>query len=266
MTPKLVAGVIGLGRFGGALVRSLRDIGVDVRPLDRITQDKETAYRNWLADCHVICVAVRDDQIAGIARELAVDDLTGKTVLMHSGTANLDLLDPLARCGAATGKFHPLQAFTATSDAPIPTGTPFAIEGPVRDLVEPWVTAWEGSLHELAGDQWLVYHIAAVMAANFLPLFVRAGSSLLEPMSKGQAEALTWLEPLVRCTIDAALDPENSRPFSGPAIRGDQKTLDNHMNWLAEHRPELLPIYRLATESVRKYRDTHAQKSPADVK
>ena len=245
-----VVGVLGLGRFGSALRNALEAIGVAVKARDRDDQDRES-LADWMSGCKVLCLAIRDDQLPDLVKAMAEEKVAGKTVLIHGGTAPLKLLSPLQARGATVGKFHPLQSFTQTGRAAgIPKGTPFAIEGEILDLVKPWVSAWSGELHVLGSEDWLVYHLAAVTAANFLPLLIRSGASILEPLSGNRQSALAWLRPLVQKSVDLALDGDVALPFSGPAIRRDQKTMELHRHYLRTHFPDLLALYRLASERI----------------
>ncbi len=240
-------GIVGPGRFGSALAFSLKAIGRKVTVRSR---DQAMSLADWAAPCGVICLAVRDDQIEGLVLELAQLPVQGKTILIHSGVKALATMDPLARAGAVIGKFHPLQAFTEVGERQIPQGSPFAIEGDIAHLTEPWVQAWSGTMHRLEGDQWQVYHLAAVLAANFLPLFIREGADLLKGVGADDQGALDWLAPLVRHSVEGALNTGVKQPFSGPAIRRDVATIQKHLSWLREHRPELVEIYETATNRI----------------
>ncbi len=245
-----ITGVLGLGRFGASLTRSLRDIGWPVAPRGRQADDSDAALAAWARDCDILCLAIRDDQIDSVVARLAKLDLTGKAALIHSGLKPLEALAPLRDRGVATAKFHPLQAFAKNDGAPIPAGTPFAIEGQAPPAVYRWARAWSCPIRALSGELWSRYHLAAVTAANFLPLFIRAGAELLEPLAKDRQDALTWLRPLVERSVAAALDPANPLPFSGPAVRGDRQTIAAHLSLLAESSPDLAELYRRATEAV----------------
>lgn len=244
--PHPIIGVIGIGRFGSHLVHSLKQLNYPVTVyLRQTTQSLET----WAETCDCLCLAVRDDQITDCVTALAAAKLEGRSVLIHSGATPLTHLTPLSERGALIGKFHPLQAFTKASEAPIPKGTPFAVEGETT-LAEDWAAAWQCPIYRLSGDDWKRYHLAAVMAANFLPLFVRAGAELLQDLAKDQDDALQWLAPLVETTIRGALDPKRDLPYSGPAIRGDQQTIANHLDILKQSTPHLLDLYEVATERI----------------
>lgn len=240
-----VVGILGLGRLGSSLECSLGALRHEVR-----VHRRGDILQDWLNACDVLCLSVRDDQIIGVVSELSVYDLGEKIALIHSGSVSLEVMRPLREAGAVVGKFHPLQAFTSMKAAPVPSGTPWAAEGPIDTLVRPWVDAWDGQLHFLTGDQWAVYHLAAVTAANFLPLFIRAGSNLLEPMSKDRQEALDWLAPLVRRSVEGALDAEKALPFSGPAVRGDRDVIAAQIELLEKLQPGMADLYRRASEEI----------------
>ncbi len=244
---KQTIGILGVGRLGGSLAASLRALGLAVRERRR---DDVVTLEAWAVPCNCLIITVRDDQIAEAVDSLTNLDLTGKQVLMCSGAVPLSVLAPLAERGAVTGKLHPLQAFTEQGQVPVPRGTPWACEGPIQDLVAPWVEAWEGTLHALSGDDWAIYHAAAVTAANFLPLFIRAGARLLGPLAADRDDALAWLAPLVQTSVAAALDPKRDLPYSGPAVRGDQRVLDAQIALLKQHDPRLAELYRLASEAI----------------
>lgn len=248
-------GVLGYGRFGHHLVHSLRQIGLQVHIYQR-----GKSLRSWATNCGVLCLACRDDQVPDLVQAIKPLPLANKTVLMHSGATPLDVLQPLADAGANIGKFHPLMAFTRRVDAPIPKGTPFAIEGNIAALVKPWVQAWECLCYTLKGEQWQQYHLAAVTAANFLPLFIRAGSQTLEPFTTDKQSALDWLAPLVRQTLEGALDGDNDLPFSGPAVRGDEKILRDQETIWAQLDPEMAELYRLASQKIRTIAQTKKRK------
>lgn len=236
-------GVLGGGRFGSHLAHSLRKLGHGVQVLGH-DQSEQTAQ--WVKVNAVLCLACRDDQLTQLITQFKPHALTRKTVLIHSGATPLSVLLPLQERGAVIGKFHPLMAFTRVEDAPIPQGTPFAYEGDIAPWVAPWVEAWGGKLYPLTGAQWQTYHLAAVVAANFLPLFIREGASLLAPITGtgSEGDALDWLAPLLRTTLAAALDRNNPRPYAGPAVRGDAQVLQLQEKQLREDHPALAELYR----------------------
>lgn len=245
-------GVIGQGRWGSALVGGLRSIQIDTDVWQRQDQTRLGAVglKTWLDRRDVLCLAVRDDQLTALVSQLAEWPHSQRVIMHHAGAISLDVLQPLAEQGAVIGKLHPLQTFSSHA-AQVPSGTPFAIEGDISTLVIPWITAWHGQYHYLNGDQWATYHLAAVMAANFLPLLIREGAALLAPLCKDRDAALAWLAPLVQRSVDQALNAENPLPFSGPAARNDQHTMQQQIEFLRTTRPELAQLYQQASQCIR---------------
>jgi len=255
----MAVGILGMGRLGSALAQGLETIGCRVSPRSR--GKRQQVLEEWLKPLEVICLSVRDDQIGRVVEGLADRSLAGKMVLIHAGAVPLQKLLPLRDAGASIGKFHPLMTFSDKTEGGIPKGTPFAFEGDgVADVVAPWVKAWQGQLFEVRGDQWHIYHLSAVLAANFLPLFIRTGAGLLEELTDGdRADALAWLAPLVRHSVEKALDPKENLPFSGPAIRGDREVLAVQEAILAKRNKPWADLYRLASDRIAGFEDDVAK-------
>ena len=247
-----VIGVLGKGRWGSSLICGLRHLNFTVAAAGRADFSRISRFKSWVGRCSVLCLAVQDDQLGPVISRLESLSLAGKTILIHSGTQPLTLLSTLAEKGAVIGKFHALQAFTQASDQPPPPGTPFAFEGDIHSLVHPWVQGWKGLLHEVRGEEWARYHLAAVTSANFLAFLIRGGAEILAPLAGDRAGALTWLAPLVRHSVEAALDPENQKPYSGPAIRGDTQVMARQKELLALWAPHLLPLYEEASDALQR--------------
>jgi len=249
-------GILGIGRLGSAFSNSFRLQSIEHKTLDRpgflaTLEASSTGLSSWVAECGAILLCVRDDQLEETVSHLSTCDLRGKTVLMHAGALPLGILRPLAKAGAICGKFHPLMSFSGSHDSVIPKGTPFAYEGNIVPIVQPWIQVWESPLHLVEGDSWQWYHLAAVMAANFLPILIRTGAKLMAQVPEtDQARSLEWLSPLVRQTVANALDAKNQSPFSGPAVRGDWQVLAKQEALLLERSPEWAGIYRSLSERI----------------
>jgi predicted short-subunit dehydrogenase-like oxidoreductase (DUF2520 family) len=236
-------GVLGLGRLGSSLAFSFKHHGAKV-----LTKYRQGDFATWLQQVDVVCLCIRDDELPEFVATHRHLNFANKVVLCHSGVTPLTVLQPFAEQGAVIGKWHPLQSFTNNEPAIVPPHTHWAFEGEIEDLIAPWTIAWDGVLHHLSGKDWQVYHLAAVLAANYLPLLIRMGSSVLEPLARDRQDALDWLKPLIEQSVAAGLDGQNDLPFSGPAIRGDTETLNKHSAWLAEHQPEFQALFMQASE------------------
>src|SRR2546426_4709078 len=123
--------IVGAGRVGRALGRRLRELGWKIGVV--ITRSEASARRavrfigagkahaqmtRQIVSSRVILIAAPDDEIAGVAKELARiggEELRGEGVLPTSGALNARVLDPLKACGAAVASLHPLQSFSGGS-------------------------------------------------------------------------------------------------------------------------------------------------------
>lgn len=257
----VTVGIFGMGRLGSSLATSLRALG---HPVAERRRDTVEPLATWTAPLAVICLTVRDDELAGVVAALAAEPLADKTVLLFSGATPLTLLAPLQAAGAVIGKLHPLQTFAQKDGAPMPADTHYAYEGEIAALVRPWVAAWSGQLHHLVGDQWARYHAAAVTAANFLPLLIRCGAELLAPLADDRGDALAWLKPLIQNSVANALDGDLDLPFSGPAVRGDVGVLERQGALLDDIHPEAAALYRLASRLVAARAGFRVFDAPAD--
>ncbi len=139
--------IVGAGRLGRALGRSLRRLGWRIGAVvTRSAAHSRAAVRaigagqpfatltSAVMDADVILLATPDDALEEVARRLAKlagNKSRGKVVLHSSGALDNSVLRALARCGAATGSIHPMQTFTNNS-RPNLQGVIFAIEGDAR--------------------------------------------------------------------------------------------------------------------------------------
>ncbi|TMJ96127.1 MAG: DUF2520 domain-containing protein [Actinobacteria bacterium] len=87
---------------------------------------------------------------------------------------------------------------------------------------------------ELADEERPLYHAGAVVAASFLVTLHEVAAELFEAAG-APPEAL---EPLMRRTI------ENDFRATGPHVRGDDVTVEDHLRVIRERRPQLEPLYR----------------------
>jgi predicted short-subunit dehydrogenase-like oxidoreductase (DUF2520 family) len=211
------------------------------------------------AAVRLVLICVPDDAIAGVAERLAGfthpwDD----TIVAHtSGAQPAAVLDPVARKGAATMSFHPLQTFTeATSPAAL-NGIFVGLEGDERALAVGEVLASKLGAHpvRLTPEEKARYHCAAALASNGLVALMAVVEEVFGSLEDVDATGRTGTDlvaPLIEHTW-AHLDqgsPEEA--LTGPVRRGDEGTVQAHLDALQAETPHLVPLYAaLSTEMVR---------------
>ena len=89
--------------------------------------------------------------------------------------------------------------------------------------------------------------LAAVLVNNFTNyLFTKA-----ESICKQNNISFDLLKPLIHETIDKLNDLKPREAQTGPAVRGDKKTIKAHLEIIKDE--ELEKLYKLLTNSITKY-------------
>ena len=264
--PTAVA-IVGAGRVGRALGLRLHKLGWPIGAV--VTRSKATAHaavraigagrahgeltRQVLA-ADVVLIATPDSAVRSTAAKLARmggEEWRGKIVLHTSGALDRAALQPLERCGAATGSLHPLQTFSGRG-APALDGRVFAIEGSRTALRAARRMARElgGVPVPLNGRSKPAYHAAGAMVAGHVLGVVEAATRILMALGFTRRQAGRALLPLVRQTLDnfERLGPGAS--WTGPVARGDFATVTRHVAALQqfprEYRAAYAALARLA--------------------
>jgi predicted short-subunit dehydrogenase-like oxidoreductase (DUF2520 family) len=197
--------------------------------------------RNLLElETDLIILAVPDDAIEEVLRTY---QFHSDHLLVHtSGAASIDVIRH-----ERTGVFYPLQTLTWGESVDF-SDVPILIEGSSLSI--------EGALLELAGtlsktvqlassETRLKIHLAAVLVSNFTNhLYHRAQKWLTE-----SDLPIDILYPLIDETLRKAkqLGPEKAQ--TGPAKRGDLKTLDRHEKLIKDE--SLRSVYQAMSKDIK---------------
>ncbi len=252
--------IIGAGRVGRALGRRLRELGWKIGAV--VTRSETSARRavrfigagkphagmtRRILASRVILIATPDDEIAGVAQELARiggEELRGKVVLHTSGALDSRVLDAVKTEGASVGSLHPLQSFSGVA-VPSLEGKVFAVEGDMQAVraARQIARSLHGSPVRIAGDKKVLYHAAAAMAAGHVLAAEEAATQLLVSLGMRRSEAVRALLPLTRQVLDnfERLGPRAA--WTGPLSRGDYEVVKAHMEALAESPAEFAGAY-----------------------
>ena len=100
----------------------------------------------------------------------------------------------------------------------------------------------------IAGDnERLRMHIAAVIVSNF----VNHLYALAEDFCKNEGLDFKQLLPLIAETATRLMNTSPSETQTGPAIRNDEPTLQQHLAFLEKY-PQIKKIYEVMTDSIRR--------------
>jgi predicted short-subunit dehydrogenase-like oxidoreductase (DUF2520 family) len=94
------------------------------------------------------------------------------------------------------------------------------------------------------------YHLAAAVASNGLVALMGMVNEIIASADLDADDGWALMQPLIERTQAnvAAHAPEGA--LTGPAARGDLKTVNAHLEALATHLPHLLPAYAALTNEM----------------
>ena len=189
-----------------------------------------------IPNANVTIIAVSDDAIAEISSKIQ-----NSLVVHTSGSVAMNSLNNKSRKGV----FYMLQTFSKNKIVNF-SEVPFCLEAENEKdyiLLELLAKLIGEKVYAINSEQRKALHIAAVFVNNFTNHMYKIGSdictknnvpfAILEPLIKETATKIETLSPAVSQT--------------GPAIRKDQKTINEHLALLNKQQQE---IYTIVTKSI----------------
>jgi predicted short-subunit dehydrogenase-like oxidoreductase (DUF2520 family) len=259
-TDQPALGFVGAGRAGTALSLAFAQAGYPVTAVYSRTAEhaRRVAAHTGATVCaspadaarfsDVLFLTVPDDAIVAVTHRIAAAGgfRRGGAVVHASGALSAEVLGEAAQHGTLTGVFHPLQALSGASSVRLLRGAYVGIEAAPELLPVLCAMAENLGAHPLEIDPGsrAPYHIAAVLAANYTLVLLSAASELMKAAGVTKECALEALLPLVRGSLANLQERGPREGLTGPVVRGDAATVAAHMQYLRQHRPELLEAYR----------------------
>lgn len=248
--------LIGAGNVAWHLGRAFLRSGVPVGGV----WSRHTAHARELArdlDCPVIAalsalpagpglalIVVPDQAIGGVAAELLATAGQDLTVAHTSGATRLDVLGEKT---GQTGVFYPLQTFTRGHDTPMEQ-VPFLLhsgEEAVMTQLETYARKLSRHVLRVTDEDRAYVHLAAVMLNNFVH---HIGHQALRILADRQLDK-HLLQPLLAETTRKLMQYPPGDIQTGPAKRGDLRTIEAHLTMLADY-PDLCSLYRHLSQSI----------------
>jgi predicted short-subunit dehydrogenase-like oxidoreductase (DUF2520 family) len=196
-----------------------------------------------LADADLYIFCIKDDALAEL---VSMVKLEGKKIVHTSGALPMDALSNVSQY---YGVFYPLQTFTGGLDVDWKR-IPICIEASDTKMLaglKYLAAAISDSVLETSFEDRQKMHVAAVFVNNFTNYLLQNAEEIMKQTSL----PFSILQPLAEETIRKAflLGPADAQ--TGPAIRGDEKTIAAHEELLSSD-PEIREIYRALTEAIKK--------------
>jgi predicted short-subunit dehydrogenase-like oxidoreductase (DUF2520 family) len=249
--------LIGAGRLGAHLARRLFDCGFAIHQVfsRQQTEAEKVAgqvkakavwsLEDLRAGADLYILAVPDDVIPMAAEAIRNNLGSGMLVVHTSGATPGTVLSSFFH---RYGIFYPLQSFSreATPDfQEIPLIIDARYEEDLEQLKKIGSQIAKGP-YQLNDEQRKHLHLSAVFANNFTNHLLEIAFRILE--NKQISKEL--IEPLIEETFRKLKNQRPGNVQTGPAIRGDQETIDRHLHLLKETHPEWEDLYKLITKSI----------------
>lgn len=190
------------------------------------------------ADIYIICTS--DKAIEKISNNLPK---TNAVIVHTSGSTNINTLDKHKNYGV----FYPLQTFSKHQKVNFKQ-IPICIEANSNKTLSTLKRLAESisdKIYNINSQQRFEVHKAAVFVNNFVNHLYYIGEQICEN-NDIDAEIL---HPLIQETVKKVETMSAYDAQTGPARRGDSKTIENHLSDLAANHKE---IYKLLSQSIAK--------------
>jgi predicted short-subunit dehydrogenase-like oxidoreductase (DUF2520 family) len=192
------------------------------------------------ADTDMFIISVKDDVIEQIAKQLAVHQI----LTVH--TSGATPLQAISAYNKHAGVIYPLQTFSKLREVDF-RKVPLCVEGfddVVHASLKVLAHTLSLSVFDVDSEQRKVLHLAAVFACNFPNNLYAIAQGLLA----GHHLDFNLLRPLILETAQKVQHNFPAEVQTGPAVRGDEKTMEAHLALL--NNEALQQIYRALSQSI----------------
>ena len=251
--------IIGAGNVGSHMALALHKAGIKIPQIysrelanaQSVAQQTESTpiddFSSLNTKSSIYLLAIKDDAIPGIARELS-ELLPETAILAHTSGATPSTV--FASAVKNYGVFYPLQTFSKHKPVDFKR-IPMCIDGntaatkvQLRDLAE----LISPLVYDVDDEQRANLHLAAVFINNFTNAMLQASFEVTQKANLPRE----ILAPLLQATIQKGAANEPKSVQTGPATRRDGQTIERHLEQLANH-PDLLPVYKAITAYIQTF-------------
>jgi predicted short-subunit dehydrogenase-like oxidoreductase (DUF2520 family) len=253
---KFKIAILGAGNVAWNLAPALEDAGHEItevyaRDLKKAMEITEMLYATEPKDdldfsdseAQIFIFAVNDQAISELADEVILPE--GSILVHTSGSVPLDSLDYSSAYN--TGIFYPLQSFTKGKKIDMDE-VPFLVESEDEEVLQKLkklAKSLSPMVYVVRSKDRKAIHIAAVFASNFSNHMIR----IAEEIMRRQGLDFEMLKPLIIETISKSLQIGAKKAQTGPAIREDYETLEEHHRFLSFNE-SFAEIYKLISQDI----------------
>lgn len=248
--------IIGAGNVAWHLAPALEDAGhtiteVYARTLKSAEKVVERVYEAIPKDdldfseskAQLFILAIRDTAIPEVSDEIILPD--GAILIHTSGSVDIDILN--FSSASYTGVFYPLQSFTVGKKIDWEE-LPILVESEDEEILQKLkklAKSLTNQVYTVRSKDRKGLHVAAVFASNFSNHMIR----ISEEIMRRQGLDFEMLKPLIIETISKSLQIGAKNAQTGPAIREDYETMEEHHQFL-NFNEQIAEIYRVISQDI----------------
>jgi len=247
---------LGAGNLATNLAMALKNRGHEILQVYSRTQasaeqlarktvaEPITRLNRLVHDADLYILSVKDDAIHQVLEDFPVHE----GFLVH--TAGSIPMDVLKDHAAHYGVIYPLQTFSKERLVDFNT-IPVCLEAAsYSDLafMEKIMSDLSGKIYYIDSLQRSYIHVAAVFACNFSNFMMAMAQEILQKHDM----PFDIMTPLIEETVQKAIENTPVPSQTGPAIRGDQQTMERHLKLLAGS-DKLQNLYRFVSTTISNY-------------
>ncbi|MFN7118424.1 MAG: Rossmann-like and DUF2520 domain-containing protein [Saprospiraceae bacterium] len=247
--------LIGAGNVGYHLGKQLKNCGLNIiqifsrqaakaqRLSNAIGAPYITDLSNIITDADLYIIAVNDGAIEEVASRLNLE----KGLVVHTSGATPSTI--LQLYFKRFGIFYPLQTFSVARDIDF-SSVPICVyaNNPSDEaLLHKIGEQISKKVYHINDQQRAILHIGAVFVNNFTNHLFQIAYNI----TKNEHLSFDLLRPLIQETAAKVQAHVPAEMQTGPAIRGDQQTIERHLQYL-EKFPAYKALYQILTDSIKK--------------
>ena len=241
--------MVGAGNLASALATRLRRAGYRIdavvtrdsadslrraKSLGRRLEAVAVTLKHAQITSEIVWFCIPDAQISRAARSLAGKAVwKGRVALHSSGALTSDELSVLRQRGASVASVHPLMTFVRDS-RPSLEGVPFTIEGDAAAvrIARAIVKHLRGQPFAIRKDDKAAYHTWGTFASPLLTALLATTERIATSAGVTQPAAKKRMLPIISQTVANYAAFGAAGAFSGPIVRGDADTVNEHLQVL----------------------------------
>jgi len=248
--------IIGAGNVAWHLAPALEEAGhtiteVYARVIQSADKIIERVYEAEATDdldfseskAEFFILAIKDEAIPEVSDAIILPE---NAILVHT-SGSVDMASLNLSSAAYTGVFYPLQSFTIGKKVEWST-LPILVESEddeVLQMLKKLAKSLSHQVFTVRSKDRKALHVAAVFASNFSNHMIR----IAEEIMRRQGLDFEMLKPLIIETISKSLEIGARNAQTGPAVREDYETLEEHHQFL-NYNQEIAEIYRLISQDI----------------